>query len=276
MNQEVARKNSIIQSNHSTVNSSEKRGYSVMQRVKTIQQPCHGLIDPADLDCTPFDDGIVLGNENIPAYVVGTAVDYLSRMMLGATPAEAFEISLFGAKIAGLLDLAREQLDKITGLDDTSIASACRLVTFDSYYRAGHPPQDDPSDINADAQTCENIRTMVQRSTTFFGEYVPIVNSAPVFTGGYTDIISSGDGDYLSIDTIWDMKVSRSPPDEQNTLQLAIYFYMGKHSALSDYDDITSIGIFNPRLNVAYKLDMRPVPEEVKTVICRDIIGYQD
>ena len=247
-----------------------------MQRVKTIQQPGHGFIDPANLDCTPFDDGIVLSNENIPAYVVGTAVDYLSRMMLGATPVEAFEISLLGARVAGLLDLAHEYLDKITGLDDTSIASACRLVTFDSYYRAGRPPDNDPSSINPNSQTCDNVRTMVQRSTTFFGEYVPIVNSAPVFTGGYTDLISSGDGDYLSIDTIWDMKVSKDAPNEDNTLQLAIYFFMGKHSVLPDYDDITSIGIFNPRLNVAYKLDMRSVSEEIKTTICRDIIGYQD
>lgn len=267
---------SIVQSNHSATNLLGKRGCSVMQRVKSIQQPGHGFIDPACLDFTPFDDGTMLGKENIPAYVIGTVVDYLSRMVLGATPAEAFEISLIGADKAGRLDQAKGYLDRIAGLDDASIASACRLVPFDSYYRAGCPPEDDPSSIDADAQTCENIRIMVSRATAFFSECVPIVNSAPVFTGGYTDIISSGDGDYLSIDTIWDMKVSKNPPDEQNTLQLAIYFLMGKHSVLPDYDDITHIGIFNPRLNVAYKLDMRSVPEDVIAMICRDIIGYDD
>ena len=37
----------------------------------------------------------------------------------------------------GMGDLAEALLDLVTGLDDLSIESACRLVSFDVVFRAG-------------------------------------------------------------------------------------------------------------------------------------------
>ena len=47
------------------------------------------------------------------------------------------------------------------------------------------------------------------------------------FEGGYTNIVSSGDGDYLTEDTLWDFKVSKEEPKSKYTLQLLMYYIMG-------------------------------------------------
>lgn len=252
----------------------EKHGVNVMSRVRSVAQPRGGYIHPKTMACDAFEDGESLGPENVHPTTIGLAVDYLSRMMMGDDRDEAFKISMRGAVIGGRISQADAYLSSITGLDDASIISACRLVMFDSYARAGCAPATDPSDVSADARTCENIRIMVNRCVAFFSVHGPIVDSAPTFGNGYTDIISTGDGDFLTKDTLWDLKVSKNPPTKDNTLQLAIYYLMGKHSGIKDYDSITSIGIFNPRLNTMYTLDMRTVPSYVICSISREVIGY--
>ena len=115
---------------------------------------------------------------------------------------------------------------------------------------------------------------MVNRSQRFFERYGPVVNTCPIFIGGYTDTVSFGDGDFLTKDTVWDFKVSQKPPTIYHTLQLAMYFLMGKHSLFSWFSPIVNIGIFNPRLNIAYTLDMRTIPNEVIEEIETEVIGY--
>ena len=41
--------------------------------------------------------------------------------------------------------------------------------------------------------------------------------------GGYTDKITSGDGDFLTVDTLWDFKVLKANIKSQHTLQLLVY-----------------------------------------------------
>ena len=67
------------------------------------------------------------------------------------------------------------------------------------------------------------------------------------FEGGYTDIVSSGDGDYLTEDTLWDFKVSKEEPKSKYTLQLLMYYIMGCHSIHPEFQKIEKLGIFNPR-----------------------------
>lgn len=53
-----------------------------------------------------------------------------------------------------------------------------------------------------------------------------------------------------------------------------MYYIMGKHSGQDIYDDIKNIGIFNPRLNAMYTLDMSLVPEETIFEIENLVICY--
>ena len=252
-----------------------KIGMSVTRRTKSIKQPPGGYLHPKKLISIQLDDGKKLGPENIHPSTIGLAVDYLTRYSMGSDLEDAFAISTIGGLKAGKSQEVAEYIAGIKGMDDESINNACRTCMFDIYFRAGKPPSTEPSDLTVDEQTCENIRTMVQRSVNFFKEYGPITEFGPTFSGGYTDTVSSGDGDFLTKDTIWDFKVSKNPPTKEQTLQLAMYYIMGKHSTNNHFETVRNIGIFNPRMNIVYTLDMTKIPKETMRRIEIEVIGYE-
>ena len=69
---------------------------SVTGRIKEIKQPYGGYIKPSQFEEIVYNDGKVLGEENVHASVIGMAVDYLTRFMMGAAIDEAFKISKKG------------------------------------------------------------------------------------------------------------------------------------------------------------------------------------
>ena len=77
---------------------------SVTGRIKEIKQPRGGYIKVSAFDTIPMDDDVILNSEeNISASVIGMAVDYLTRFVMGNDIKEAFKISLLGANAAELL-----------------------------------------------------------------------------------------------------------------------------------------------------------------------------
>ena len=82
-------------------------------------------------------------------------------------------------------------------------------------------------EINPDISTVSNIRTMVDRSTVFFKQYGPVIKDGFSFEGGYTKLVSTGDGDFLTKDTLWDFKVFNKASTNVHTLQLLMYYIMG-------------------------------------------------
>lgn len=209
---------------------------SVTEVSRTVKQPYGGFIKPSQFTTVKFDNvGELAQTENLAPATVGMVVDYMTRYMMGAKRTKAFEISCMGAIFAEKLGYknavadAKKLLKKIEGLDDESIAAACKMVWFDAYYRVpiwAKQHQNDEKN-SADAQTISNIRIMVERSLSFWEKYGPIVKDGFTFEpatelkeeelkeaiksgyyGGYTPTVSRGDGDYLSRDTLWDFKVS--------------------------------------------------------------------
>ena len=99
---------------------------------------------------------------------------------------------------------------------------------------------------------------MVERSKLFWKKYGPITVDGFTFeNGGYTSTVTTGDGDYLTANTIWDFKVSKSEPTNKHTLK-----------------NITNLGIFNPRLNKAYILDVNNISTEIIKTVENDVICY--
>lgn len=262
--------------------------YSVTKRISMIKQPYGGYLNKKQFEVSSIDDGKVLnGTENIHASLVGLAVDYLTRFMMGTPVMEAFRISLQGAFCLDLfLDKATDKkglaqnnakklLKGVKGLDNKSVSNACKLVGYDVCFRAGVIGYKPVEEINPDVNTIENIITMVNRSLTFWNQYGPIVKDGFTFEGGYTDIVSTGDGDYLTNDTLWDFKVSKDEPTSKHTLQLLMYYIMGTHSIHSEFDTVKKLGIFNPRKNKIYLADISSIsPDIIKEVSC-DVIGYK-
>ena len=70
--------------------------------------------------------------------------------------------------------------------------------------------------------------------------------------------------------------MSKYEPDIKNTLQLLMYQVMGKHSEKEEFLNICNIGLFNPRLNIAYKINMDSISDEIINEIETKIIGYKE
>ena len=247
---------------------------SVTQRIKQITQPRGGYLKLSEFERIEFTDNEILKEENIHSSLVGLAVDYLTRFMLDASLEEAFKISILGARIIGEEKKAHKLLESIKGMDDLSICCACKLVGYDICFRSGPLGYKNVDDIEADADTIKNIKIVVKRGILFFKKYGPIIRDGFTFEGGYTDIINMGDGDFLTFDTLWDFKVSKNKPTSVHTLQLLIYYIMGKHSIYKEFQSISKLGIFNPKLNCAYLKDVSDISQDVIDEVSRKVIGY--
>jgi len=247
---------------------------SVTQRIGKITQPKGGYINPKQFSVIEIDDNLEFKEENIHASLVGLAVDYLTRFNNGATAEDAFKISLLGAEIIDHESIAESILKNLKGLDDNSIISACKLSGFDVCFRANPMGYRPVEDINPDENTIENIRIMVNRSLSFIKEYGPVVKDGFTFSGGYTDVVNTGDGDFLTNDTLWDFKVSKDNPTNKHTLQILMYYLMGIHSINPEFKSIRYLGIFNPRLNKVYRLEIEKIDEAIISQVEKEVICY--
>lgn len=248
---------------------------SVTQRIKQITQPYGGYLPAKLFDKTYLQDDYVLyEEENIAASLIGLAVDYLTRFKLGETAKKAFSISLNGALLINMYDKALSLVNKINGLDDISIISACKLCGFDVCFRQSLNAYTPIEEIEPDKKTIYNIKVMVERSLKFFSEYGPVICSEPVFDGGYTSTVHSGDGDFVTIDTLWDFKVSKNHITSKHTLQILMYYIMGQHSIYKYFNNIKYLGFYNPRLNIVYLYPVNNISPEIINIIEKEVICY--
>lgn len=249
--------------------------YSVTQKATLVKQPSGGYINPTQFTVTNLNDQTELYKvENINAGLVGLAVDYMTRYLMGTVVENAFKISLLGASVVNQISDAQRLLNTIKGLDDVSITCACKLTGYDVCFRAGIIRFRPVDGIIPDAQTISNIRTMVIRSVEFLKQYGPIIKNGFTFEGGYTNLICAGDGDFLTVDTLWDFKVSNKRPTRINTLQLLMYYLMGMHSKHEEFYSVKQIGIFNARLNNVYLLETSEISKETINEVSKEVIGY--
>jgi hypothetical protein len=278
---------------------------------------------------------------------VSTAVDYLTRVALGTPAVEAFRVSVSGAgrlserarelayTLCEVVDGSHGRVLALPGSDAArfsvvnennprwaadrevyfvpdamAIRAAVVLASFDALVRAGAAAYNPDTNTEPDEITSAHIATMVARSLAFAWEYGPILVDGFTMLGGYTSTIDTGDGDFVTRDTLWDSKVSVRPPTSQHTLQLLIYWLLARRSEwnwhptwnwnerlteadwcevwdLDEHlrrnrawpDDLrgpapTHIGVFNPRLDAVYRLDVASIDPEIIAIVEREVIGY--
>lgn len=265
---------------------------SVTGRIKEIKQPRGGFLKPSEFDEIVFGDQMCLElkKENVHASVVGMAVDYLTRFVMNEDIKEAFNFSILGYKKRMFFlgdDIYKKDqkkkidivslMEDINGLDDKSIVAACKVCTYDIWFRnpLGAISAKEAYETNANEYTIQSVRTMVKRSLLFWEKYGPIIADGFTFEkNGYTSVVDSGDGDYLTADTLWDFKVSVRKPTNKHTLQLLMYWIMGKHSEKDIFKEITKLGVYNPRLNRAYILNVNNISPEIIRIVEKDVICY--
>lgn len=313
---------------------------SVTQRIRQVTQPRGGYINPKVMEVHFLGaDGVVgmvdVTSENVYASLVGSAVDYLTRWCLDHKqppdiPAAeyVFKIPCAGAsrldrqlgttyakRAAGLcrlIDESREFNPDVPSLPTRdAIVAAVELASFDVAFRAGVQAFNPDANTMPDEATIRHIDMMVERSLAFFRQYGPVLVDGFTTLGGYTETVNAGDGDFVTVDTLWDFKVSVNPPTSAHTLQLLMYWLMARRSDwnwtptwnwdhktpeadwrktwdLDEYllenrawpDDLhgpvpTHLGIYNPRLHAVYRLAVASIPAETIAEVSRDVIGYE-
>ena len=248
---------------------------SVTNIIKTFKQPRGGFLKPSDMEQIQLKDKYILNeNENIHSSLIGLVVDYMSRAIFDGNLTEAFKVSLNGAIIIKKIDIAKQLLLNIKGIDNISIINACKLVSFDNYFRTKSTIYYPIELINPNKETIENIQTMIIRTIDFLKKN-KIKGFGFTFEGAYSNVITSGDGDFLSNNSLWDLKTTKNEITSKHTLQILIYYIMGIRSIHDCFEDIQSIGIFNPRLNKIYKINISNISADIikdieKKVICYD------
>ena len=248
---------------------------SVTQRISMVSQPRGGYINPKTMHFEQFRDGIKL--YDIPfeyKSIQGLAVDYYTRYLTGTKIEDAFKVSLYGAKIMGETEKARELLNGIPYNRKQAIINVCKLVGYDVAYRKGKEFFKPIEQIVPSEELIHNVIVMVKRSLDFFKEYGPVYKSGFYCVGKNGGVISSGDGDYLTEDAIWDFKASENEPNSENTLQILMYYLLGYNSIFPWFKNIKKIGIYNPLLNNMYAINISDISDEVMNNVCRDVIGY--
>lgn len=249
--------------------------YSVTKRINLVSQPKGGYLPVRLFDELQFwDEQELLDVTSGVKAIQGMAVDYLTRYSLGQPKEVAFEISLLGAQAVSEAKEAHELLQNIVGLDSQSIFCACKLVGYDVAIRksASFFTHIDSEAISK--ELIHNIYVMVNRSVSFFRRFGPVVKCGFTMKGGYNDIISCGDGDYITHDTLLDFKTSENVLTTKQTLQIAVYYVMGTHSIHKEFQNVRKLGVYNPLLNKAYFVDVASIPNSTFAEICRKVVGY--
>lgn len=253
----------------------------VWKVARELEQPAGGFLNPHAMSEYELDNNDELYScemENVSGGEMGMAVDYLTRYQLTGNLNEAFAISLKGAEKIGKLETAEKLLEKIHDLDDESVLAAIELSSFDvvirnpmAYVNGGWNPARNVSD-----ETIKNIQIMIKRCLQLFDEYGPVTGYELVFPGAYTDNVSSGDADYMTADTLWDIKTTKADINIDETFQLLLYYLLSQHSELDQYKAIKKVGIYNPRLNKVHIISVDDIDKRILSYINRFVIGYKD
>lgn len=280
---------------------------TVSQAVGVINQPRGGYINPKDLEETAFEgDPIIdLSQENIHSSLIGLSVDYLSRYLLTKDKENSFDIPLKGVMALqhyaydirlgmeydfsnsyDLLDeeiaftnyqeMYRKLLDNLdTELSDLCIASAAKLSGFDVAYRRGPEYFVGVDQIEPDDTTIEHIRQLTKRTVNMLKKYGKLVDAGFDFPKAYTRRIINADADYLTEDTLWDLKVIKGKFGKGHIMQLLLYWRLGMKDSPKKFSKVKYIGIISPRHNKAYRYELSQIPQEFIDFLDYKVIGYK-
>jgi hypothetical protein len=263
-----------------------------MDVAKKAKQPRGGYV-PIRL----FDEYLICeeeflnDEENLDPGLVGTAVSLMARKLLvpkarqSESLQDLMESQITRAAILGARHMeqlgcgseaeARELAKAVRDLSDESIVAACQLSRFESCYRAGKGAYVDAEKATPDAATIENIRVMVKRAIDALRGHGGVTGLGVSFRGAYTKKVDSGDADLTTAGTVWEIDASEDDPTSAHTLQILMYYLMGRRSR-REFLTIENIAILNPRQNTVWQLKVADLPPETIRAVERDVIGYAE
>ncbi|AXQ19212.1 hypothetical protein D0Y49_01910 [Lactobacillus johnsonii] len=210
------------------------------------------------------------GEESLKPTLMGTLIDYLTRIVI-YKDLKAFDF-IKNTKNKKLIQQLKKDFKDIdyTQLTQENIKLVTRLCLFEHSFRGNEYIDPLKENIEINTLTCDHIKTMLNRANNFFNRF-----GQPVLTQYKCSITTSlkektyvevyGDGDYLLQDALVDFKVSKNGPTQDYVRQLLIYYIglVGKDLKKKKVkrEEIKYLIIFNPRLDMFYKLDLESISE---------------
>lgn len=257
---------------------------SIASRARKIMQPYGGYLPLSSFTKEQFQDGTKLSEqENIPAVIMDAVVDYLTRHILCKYGDATFNLSTNDGSCStrsGIEDAsteAYEALKRVRGLDDSSILAACELCKHDVYFRVPLERSKHGADVvfAPDDQTMYNIRTMVQRTVKLLENDDPYIEYGVIFPDScYTTEVSGGSIDFLTTETIWKVKATTKRLTSPYTMQLLMLYVMSQRAHQARFQNISRLGFFNPRQNIAYTVQVSQIPRVVLQAVEDSVMCY--
>ncbi|WP_436340302.1 hypothetical protein ACSF83_05280 [Lactobacillus johnsonii] len=208
--------------------------------------------------------------ESLKPTLMGTLIDYLTRIVI-YKDLKAFDF-IKNTKNKKLIQQLKKDFKDIdyTQLTQENIKLVTRLCLFEHSFRGNEYIDPLKENIEINTLTCDHIKIMLNRANNFFNKF-----GHPVLTQYKCSITTSlkektyvevyGDGDYLLQDALVDFKVSKNGPTQDYVRQLLIYYIglVGKDLKKKKVkrEKIKYLIIFNPRLDMFYKLDLESISE---------------
>lgn len=208
--------------------------------------------------------------ESLKPTLLGTLIDYLTRIVI-YKDLKAFDF-IKNTKNKKLIQQLKKDFKDIdyTQLTQENIKLVTRLCLFEHSFRGNEYIDPLKENIEINTLTCDHIKIMLNRANNFFNKF-----GHPVLTQYKCSITTSlkektyvevyGDGDYLLQDALVDFKVSKNGPIQDYVRQLLIYYIglVGKDLKKKKVkrEEIKYLIIFNPRLDMFYKLDLESISE---------------
>lgn len=257
---------------------------SVSELIEKIEQPAFGILPISYFEKKELrQDSYILANKSsISAIHLGLIVDYCVKYILGVKLSDILHVEYEGyaehIRVSAIryFDSISEQARTQIYIEDERksiclsdfVSRVENAETFDDFvtnmlyviqygdfirdirYAFNRVGETFNKKLNQDE--LRDILIFFMRTQSWvktLGEVTPMYKFKPY---GYNNTVTSGEGDFCSKYTLWDLKVSNGEPTSKDTLQMLIYYIMAKHSGNKLYKDINSIGFYNPKLDATW------------------------
>lgn len=225
----------------------------VRGRAQQTSQPPGGLLPLTRFHRHDFGGALLTRRtESGPAGTIASAVELIARWDLSCDPRSLAEPSV--AALEAIRGVRRGEHSE-TG-----------PATIASIVRSGDDDMFDELDWeDGDDETLMHIAEMRARVSRCFERFGNPTHSGtwPVRSERFHLV---GHIDFVSADTIWDLKVSSTGPSKVDLLQLLLYWM----AASDDPDnslEIDYVGIYNPRMDAAWRIAVEEIPPDVLSTL---------
>lgn len=226
--------------------------------------------------CETFDNEL-----DIDIEIKGNTPDETDRLFYEKhkdLQTDAFSELMYGINVFELFSKLKR------GLSEETIISACQLVGYKQWYDDAEKAEsmeisNSRTENVPNTATIKNIRILTERMINFLDREGTVTAFDFPFAdneqSGYSEVISEGEGEYLTEYGIFITDMSDDVPSYKTVLKILVHYIMAYTSQMEMFDNIIKIGILNPRLNTCYYIFTENIPVSIIREVKYDLICYR-